>query len=129
VPKFIRLLNFLEPPENAVISNTRFETGTGLEPDAAARVEALIDITRSLNAIFEEENSALTDSRPGDIAPLQADKARLAAAYAQAVRFVAAERSAVGAVGASLLAQLRLITETFEAHAARQHSLLDGPAR
>ena len=110
------------------MNNAPFAAGTGSGPDAAARIEALIDITRSLNAIFEEENAAIADSRPDDAAPLQAEKARLAAAYAQSVRYLAAERTNVCAVGGGLLAQLRTITATFEAHAARQRALLDGAA-
>lgn len=104
------------------------ENSAGPEADPAARIAALIEITRSLNAIFEEENAALAESRQRDLAPLQPDKARLAAAYAQSVRFIAAERGRVSAVSADLMAQLRASTEAFEALAARQRALLDGAA-
>ncbi len=94
--------------------------------DAASRIKSLIEITESLSAIFAKENGLLADSRPREIAPLQAEKARLAAAYAQSIRDIAANRAVVGGADAALLSELRAITETFEARAARQRSLLDG---
>ena len=96
-----------------------------MEAGPAERVQALIDITESLNLIFDEENIALEESRPRDIAPLQAEKARLAAAYAQSIRAVAADRSGVAALDNELLFQLRAITNDFETLAARQRMLLD----
>ena len=96
----------------------------GFASGAADRVRALIELTESLALLFEEENLALANRRPEDLAPLQAEKARLAAAYAQSVRAVAADRASVADVDAGLLARLRSATETFEARAARQHGLL-----
>lgn len=93
---------------------------------AASRIKSLIEITQSLSAIFAKENGLLAESRPREIAPLQAEKARLAAAYAQSIRDIAANRTVVGGADSALLAELRTITETFEARAARQRSLLDG---
>ena len=98
---------------------------TPFAPGAADRVRALIELTESLALIFEEENLALAERRPDDLAPLQAEKARLAAAYAQSVRAVAANRASVAGVDAALLARLRAATESFEARAARQRGLLD----
>lgn len=94
--------------------------------DAASRIKSLIEITESLSAIFAKENGLLAERRPRDIAPLQAEKARLAAAYAQSIRDIAANRAMVGGADSALLAELRSITQTFEARAARQRSLLDG---
>lgn len=96
--------------------------------NAAERVRALINLTDDLARIFEEENLALANSRPDDLAPLQAEKARLAAAYAQSIRAVAADRAGVAAVEESLLSRLREATEGFEARAARQKSLLERAA-
>lgn len=93
---------------------------------ADERVRSLIEITEALNAIFGEENKLLSTSRPRDIAPLQEEKARLAAAYAQSIRDIAANRAIVDGAGSALLEELRSLTETFEARAARQRSLLDG---
>ncbi len=99
---------------------------TGSKVGAAERIETLIDITEALNLIFEEENTALEESRPQDAAPLQAEKARLASDYAQSIRAVAADRGGVSAVDQALLIRLRSATANFEARAARQRALLDG---
>jgi len=97
------------------------------EPAAspALRVQALIDITDALSRIFHKENAALEARRPQDAASLQAEKARLAAAYAQSIRAVAAERAEISTVESGLLTRLRDITSTFENRAARQRALLD----
>ncbi len=94
--------------------------------DPAVRVEALIAMTEELTAIFVQENAALTARRPGDLAPLQADKARLAAAYAQSIRAIAADRSLVTGAGDDLMQRLKTITLDFETRASEQRSLLDG---
>ena len=99
---------------------------SSLETDAESHVGALIDITLSLSAIVEQENEALVARRTGDIAPLQAEKARLAAAYAQSIRAVAANRAAASSADPGLLSRLRALTESFEAMALRQRDLLDG---
>ena len=97
-------------------------------PDATAadRVEALIEITESLNLIFEEENAAIEDRRPEDVEPYQAEKARLASVYAQSIRAMAADRKRVSAVDQGLLSRLHAVTTAFEASAAYQRALLDG---
>ncbi len=97
--------------------------------DPTARVRALMEITQSLSAIFAEENELLETRRPREIAPLQAEKARLAAAYAQSIRDVAKNRAAVQSADNSLLQELRDITTAFEARAARQRALLEGAAK
>ncbi len=95
-------------------------------PEAADRIAALIDITESLNLIFEEENEAIEEDRPEDAAPLQEEKARLASAYAQSIRMIAADRIGVAAVDQAALVRLRAVTAVFEARAAHQRALLDG---
>ncbi len=97
--------------------------------DPTARVRALMEITQSLSAIFAQENELLETQRPREIAPLQAEKARLAAVYAQSIRDVAQNRAAVQSADNGLLAELRDITAAFEARAARQRSLLEGAAK
>ncbi len=93
---------------------------------AAERVQTLIDLTQSLSNIFSRENDLLTSRRPRELAPLQAEKARLAAAYAQSIRDIAANRGIVDGADSALLSELRDITRTFEERAARQRALLDG---
>lgn len=99
---------------------------TALNAAAIERVTSLIEITRSLSDIFAKENDLLSSSRPRELAPMQAEKARLAAAYAQSIRDIAANRTIVEGADTTLLSTLREITQTFEARAARQRSLLDG---
>ena len=105
-----------------------FEVQSQINADATARVQALIDITSSLNAIFEQENTAIKAGRLDELAPLQAAKARLAASYALSIRTVATDRVALGAVDNGLLMQLRALTECFEDRASSQRELLDGVA-
>ncbi len=97
--------------------------------DATERVRTLIELTENLSEIFGKENQLLADQRPLEIAPLQAEKARLAAAYAQSIRDVAANRAIVQDADSALLLELRAITKSFEARAAVQRSLLDGAQR
>lgn len=94
--------------------------------DPVLRVKAMIALTQELTAIFVEENAALKARRPGDMALLQADKARLAAAYANTIRQVGEDRRLVDGAGDDLLAQLKDITRTFEARAREQRALLAG---
>jgi len=93
---------------------------------AAERIKSLIDVTQSLSAVFAKENNLLENKRPNEIAPLQAEKARLAAVYAQTIRNIAHNRSLVEGADAELLEELRAITQTFEARASRQRALLEG---
>lgn len=93
---------------------------------AVERVKSLIEITESLSDIFAQENTILSSHRPREIAPLQAEKARLAAAYAKSIRDIATNRRLVEGADSALLSKLRTITKTFEERAARQRSLLSG---
>jgi hypothetical protein len=102
---------------------------TAIELDAASRVRTLIALTEELTAVFDRENDALKSRRPRDIAPLQADKARLAAAYAQSIRAIAADRSLVQGASEGLMEKLKSITRVFENRAAEQRALLDGAAK
>lgn len=97
--------------------------------DPTTRVRALMEITQSLSAIFARENELLETKRPREIAPLQAEKARLAAAYAQSIRDAAQNRAAIQSADNGLLTELREITANFEARAARQRALLEGAAK
>lgn len=95
------------------------------ESDAATRVQGLIEITQSLNEIFEQENAALIAQKVSDLQQFQADKARLAASYAVSIRSVAADRNMIRSVDPKALLELREITACFEAHAAHQRFLLE----
>ena len=99
---------------------------TALQLDAAHRVRTLIALTEELSAIFESENAALKTRRPAEIAPLQEDKSRLAAAYAQSIREIAADRSVVRGASATLMETLKAITRAFERRAEEQRALLGG---
>ncbi len=91
----------------------------------ADRVRSLIEITESLSEIFALENTALSNNHPSALASLQPEKARLAASYAQSIRSIAANRSALAeSADPALLTELRSITRTFEQRAARQRTLL-----
>ncbi|MFN3961258.1 MAG: hypothetical protein ACK4NP_15300, partial [Parvularculaceae bacterium] len=91
---------------------------------AEARVRALIDLTEALSAIVAQENDILTTRRPRDLQPLQAEKARLAAAYARSIRDIAADRGNIAGASAPLFEKLRDLTKTFEGCAMRQQALL-----
>ncbi|MEL7488160.1 MAG: hypothetical protein AAGJ87_13200 [Pseudomonadota bacterium] len=101
---------------------TTAQTGAPIDP--SHRVKALIALTQELTDIFLQENTALKERRPAAIAPLQADKARLAAAYAKSIRQIAEDRSLVSDAGDALLDELREITRIFEDGAREQRALL-----
>lgn len=101
------------------------EDSKAINESGTERVQKLIELTASLSRIFEQENIALAEKRPNDMAPFQAEKARLAAAYAQSIRNVEASRAGLCGVAGELLAELREHTAGFEARAARQRKLLE----
>jgi len=92
------------------------------------RIRALIRVTDSLSEIFARENDCLATEKPGEIIPLQAEKARLATAYATAIRTVAVNRETMAGANLDLLAELRAATDRFNGLAARQQALLSGLA-
>ena len=96
---------------------------------AEERVRALIDLTQSLNDLVTRENDILATRRPRDLAPLQAEKARLASAYAGAIRDIARDRAAVAGAAGPLIEKLRELTKTFEGCALRQQALLEGATK
>ena len=95
------------------------------ETSATQRVQALIEITQSLNEIFEQENAALIAQQVSELQQYQADKARLAASYAVSIRNVSADRNTIRTVAPEVLLELREMTACFEAHAAHQRFLLE----
>jgi len=94
--------------------------------DPEFRVKALIALTQELTDIFVQENDCLRARNAAGMAPLQEDKARLAAAYATTIRQIADDRDCAAPAGEALLSQLRSITKIFEARAAEQRALLNG---
>lgn len=96
---------------------------------AEERVRALIDLTESLNDLVTRENDILTTRRPRDLGPLQAEKARLASAYAGAIRDIARDRASVAGAAGPLIEKLRELTKTFEGCALRQQALLEGATK
>ena len=93
------------------------------------RIIALINLTNELSALMAEETALLKDKRPSAIAPLQERKAKLAGAYAVAIRDMAADRSDLSTAGESLLQDLREMTKRFEQQAAEQRAMLSGAAQ
>ncbi len=93
--------------------------------EAASRIKSLIALTQSLSDVFAQENLLIADGHFGELEPLQAEKAHLAADYAQLIRSIAANRALIDGADATLLEELRSMTATFEARAARQKKLLD----
>lgn len=96
---------------------------------AEARVRALIDLTESLNDLVLRENDILSTRRPRDLQSLQAEKARLAGAYASAIRDIARDRASVAGAAGPLIEKLRELTKTFEGCALRQQALLEGATK
>jgi hypothetical protein len=96
---------------------------------AEERVRALIDLTSALNDLVTRENDILATRRPRDLVPLQAEKARLASAYAGAIRDIAMDRAAVAGAAGPLIEKLRELTKTFEGCALRQEALLGGATK
>jgi hypothetical protein len=96
---------------------------------AEERVRAVIDLTESLSDIVTRENDILSTRRPRDLGPLQAEKARLASAYAGAIRDIARDRASVVGAAGPLIEKLRELTKTFEGCALRQQALLEGATK
>lgn len=94
--------------------------------NAEMRVRTLIALTEELTAIFAQENAAITAGRPEDAAPLRDDKFRLAAAYQDSIRRIAADRAVLDGASEPLLEKLRATTSAFERHVVEQHNLMSG---
>jgi len=101
---------------------------TAASNEAAAHIEGLIQLASSLNEIFEQENEALATGGEADLEHFQAEKQRLAAAFARSIQAVAADRAGACAASPAVLAELREITQRFEIAASCQQALLDGDA-
>lgn len=94
------------------------------EYNAANCVRSLISVTEALNDLIDKENDAISAGRTDEIAPYQAEKARLAASHARSIKTLAANRAAFCTVDESLLTELRAHTQTFEARIEKQQILL-----
>ena len=103
------------------------DPAAGLSP--AERVQRLIDLTERLSAVIETENELLSTRRPREIGPCQPEKSRLAAAYAEEIRAVAADRNRYRGAGESLISKLKEITGDFEEKASHQRALIEGVKR
>ena len=96
------------------------------QSEKSQKIENLIELTNALADLFTQENNLLSAHKASEIAPIQAEKARLANAYGTAIRDLAANRSAYDDVSDSLMQCLRDTTERFTGLAQTQHALLDG---
>jgi len=97
-----------------------------LTMNATTRVKTLIALTEELSSIFEQENALLTARRPREITRFEEDKSRLAVAYAQSIREVAADRGVVNGASDALMEKLKELTAVFQTRASTQRALLDG---
>ncbi|MEO1706566.1 MAG: hypothetical protein AAFR69_02425 [Pseudomonadota bacterium] len=99
---------------------------TAPQDDNVSRIEELIALTGSLTTLFEQENRHLTAGETLNFADLQAEKNRLALAYATAIRSLAESRAKAGALDPNLLEILRGLTARFTALANDQRNILQG---
>lgn len=80
----------------------------------SSHVEALIRTASRLIALIEREVDLLRSMRPGEIGPLQAEKAALATAYQEHLAALSAEPAAVAALEPALRAELSALAERLE---------------
>ena len=93
------------------------------------RVEQLIMLTERLSSVIDKETQILAERRPRELEPLQAEKNKLAALYAQEIRAIAADRRMVEGVEPALTERLKTFTQSFEEKAATQKRVLDRARR
>ncbi len=108
---------------NNKASETQLHTSCSFDEN---RVQHLIELTRALADIFDQENTLLSTSRASQIGPLQTEKAKLANAYASAIKEVANNRLWAEGANKDLLQSLREATDHFNTMAAHQSTLLEG---
>jgi len=76
--------------------------------DPTARTHELIDVTESLTAILDQENTLLTELRVKEIGALQQEKTSLSGLYELRMREAVQDAGAFNAVAPEIREQLRL---------------------
>lgn len=87
-------------------------------------VSRLILYTEELTRIIREEIAILEARRPSEIAPLQAEKARLSTIYEEEFRALKRNQSLLGGKDSPLRLSLREVTETFNSELVRLGRIL-----
>lgn len=82
--------------------------------DPTARTHELIDVTESLTAILDQENTLLTELRVKEIGTLQQEKTSLSGLYELRMREAVQDAGAFNAVAPEIREQLRLASEAFD---------------
>ena len=82
--------------------------------DPTARAHELIDVTVSLTAILDQENTLLTELRVKEIGALQQEKTSLSGLYELRIREAVQDAGAFNAVAPETRDRLRLASEAFD---------------
>jgi hypothetical protein len=77
-------------------------------------IDRVIAITESLTDVIQKENMLLTEHRPRDTAPLQAEKTKLTATYAQELQTLKRQGQAVRQAAPQAVERLRKVTDRFQ---------------
>jgi flagellar biosynthesis/type III secretory pathway chaperone len=81
----------------------------------AGEVRSLIEVTRRLTNLMTAELVALRAMRPKDIVPILAEKAALTSQYETRFRRLKDQKSALGMLDKTLVAELKATTDTLNA--------------
>ena len=92
--------------------------------DPTARAHELIDVTESLTALIERENSLLTELRIKEIGALQQEKTSLSGLYELRMREAIQDAEAFNAVAPEVRTRLRNASEAFDRSAQRNANAL-----
>jgi hypothetical protein len=77
-------------------------------------VDRVIAVTESLTDVIQRENALLTERRPRDTAPLQAEKAKLTATYAQELQTLKRQGQSIRQTAPQAIERLRKVTDRFQ---------------
>jgi hypothetical protein len=82
--------------------------------DPTARAHELIDVTVSLTALLDQENTLLTELRVKEIGALQQEKTSLSGLYELRIREAVQDAGVFNAVAPEVRDRLRLASEAFD---------------
>ena len=82
--------------------------------DPTARAHELIDVTVSLTAVLDQENTLLTELRVKEIGALQQEKTSLSGLYELRIREAVQDAGVFNAVSPEVRDRLRLASEAFD---------------
>lgn len=92
--------------------------------DPTARTHELIDVTESLTAILDQENTLLTELRIKEIGALQQEKTSLSGLYELRMREAVQDAGAFNAVAPEVRDRLRVASEAFDQSAQQNAKAL-----